>query len=226
VKFAICLNRKKTLYFSICSEEYRKMDPIDKKSREMILETIFEEVPHGFSKFDQLKEIADVIYDILERKFEFKSTKDRIEKQVKIASAYKDYKQFLIDDNSNREESDCYFDEDVQIDDIETINEKIENYESFVNVNTDILRKHEDKLIEHYNELISLYKKHPNLVKIGTDEIQGCKICFEDYDCNHKESCIYLCGHRFGHSCLEKLEPKRCPLCNKNFVNKHITILY
>ena len=56
-----------------------------------------------------------------------------------------------------------------------------------------------------------------------------CDICMEEYDKKeHFHSCISLCGHRFGKSCLEKtlLIRKGCPICNKNFKPVHIIRLF
>ena len=61
------------------------------------------------------------------------------------------------------------------------------------------------------------------------DVIPRCEICLELYDHNlNWHSCIVICGHQFGKSCLEKvLETSgRCPKCNKVFTADNIITLF
>jgi hypothetical protein len=67
-------------------------------------------------------------------------------------------------------------------------------------------------------------------IEVDIDElIPRCEICLERFDHNdHWESCINICGHKFGSSCLIKvLECSgRCPKCNKKFENANILTLF
>ena len=67
-------------------------------------------------------------------------------------------------------------------------------------------------------------------IEVDIDElIPRCEICLERFDHNdHWESCINICGHKFGSSCLIKvLECNgRCPKCNKKFVKANILTLF
>lgn len=67
-------------------------------------------------------------------------------------------------------------------------------------------------------------------IEVDIDElIQKCEICFEKYDHNdHWESCINICGHKFGSSCLIKVLEcnSRCPKCNKKFGKDNILTLF
>jgi len=75
--------------------------------------------------------------------------------------------------------------------------------------NIDFIGELEYHMIQDLVQLKSLCKKFSNLQKTKDSDKKECRICFENYSNDHKESCINLCGHRFGNSCLEKLQPKR-----------------
>ena len=67
-------------------------------------------------------------------------------------------------------------------------------------------------------------------IEVDIDElIPRCEICFERFDHNdHWESCINICGHKFGSSCLIKVLDcnGRCPKCNKKFEKANILTLF
>ncbi|CAG5103914.1 Oidioi.mRNA.OKI2018_I69.chr1.g998.t1.cds [Oikopleura dioica] len=61
------------------------------------------------------------------------------------------------------------------------------------------------------------------------DLLPSCEICLEKYDTNeHWESCITVCGHKFGKSCIEKNfeTSKRCPKCDKLYEKENIITLF
>jgi len=86
------------------------------------------------------------------------------------------------------------------------------------------LRDELDKMVaENVERVSSLSLKTENIRDNQSDSSENsCAICFEAYNKeDHYHSCITLCGHRFGLSCLEKLQAQQaqacCPICNKNF---------
>jgi hypothetical protein len=61
-----------------------------------------------------------------------------------------------------------------------------------------------------------------------TDSTPTCIICFGDYNDNHQQSCITVCGHVFGKRCIEHnfTITNRCPKCNKTYKKKDIITLF
>ena len=176
------------------------------------------------SPLKNLNEISTLTEEIKHHKFEIKASRDKIVLQKKLVKQFQEYRDYLIKDQRERVEK---FDEtDNQTDFLERIIENIEYYKATVKGNEEHIKTYENKLMKDFSELKKSYAKLSSVLKVNENERQECRICFQVYDTDHKECCISLCGHRFGKSCLEKLQPKRCPLCNKNFVDKHIVILY
>ena len=94
----------------------------------------------------------------------------------------------------------------------------------------------EQRLSLNKEKLIALLKDAEdlcdpeNLLKDQVkDLLPSCEICLNNYDHNeHWQSCITVCGHMFGKSCIERSfeSNNRCPKCNKIFEKKDILTLF
>ena len=52
----------------------------------------------------------------------------------------------------------------------------------------------------------------------------NCDICLEPFDHSIHKPCHLACPHTFCLSCLNQLTTKKCPTCNKTFVDKNPNI--
>ena len=94
----------------------------------------------------------------------------------------------------------------------------------------------EERLASNEKELAALKKEvedlcqPENLLKeFIKDFLPTCEICMNNYDHNeHWQSCITVCGHMFGKSCIEKNfeNNNRCPKCNRKYEKKDIITLF
>ena len=55
-----------------------------------------------------------------------------------------------------------------------------------------------------------------------------CPICRSSIELNTNHICIGSCGHAFHTNCLhnwfrQNIMTKNCPICNKKWINKHLT---
>ena len=98
------------------------------------------------------------------------------------------------------------------------------------------VKHYEQEKQETQNELANAKARmtslqDPDYIKreVFADLMPSCEICLEPYDhMNHWQSCITICGHMFGRSCIVRNfeESNRCPKCNRIYTKENIITLF
>ena len=111
------------------------------------------------------------------------------------------------------------------------VTNRFDTLNDYISTEKNSIKTVEDEIVKIENSLAERFEvwKQCKPSRANDDLIPRCEICLELYDHNlHWHSCIVICGHQFGKSCLEKvLETNgRCPKCNKVFTADNIITLF